>query len=427
MTNDLIKTYKITENRTLEINLSEDEAEALRALESKIANFVSGLPDDSTEDEDKRFKIIFQKSQNQENTYFLTINNAIGQIVLGNHIFNISPKIKDEHFIEIYNLDSDKRIWMEEDQGTAAKGEIFYLIINDFLNGVEKVVSKGIRKGYKHFEDELKYVKGRINVMETTRNLLSGKLAIKSEFEEFSIDTPLNRLIKSALYVIKTLRGSKTLPFTSLDYLETLTTRASRLYNHFEFIPEYSSSDLKINVDRNTKYYEQALMGAKNILQSYGAEVTVGEITASARMMNTFNVVENGLRYYLNQNLPDNFMCNSERTRKHSRDNKYSFEPDLVFRTINEDIAIGDIKYKYWTTQKSVSRSDVYQALAFTRAYKVEKAVVIGFSDSSFKPEFKHDKVGDVDYFVATWNTDENPKIASLNLLTQITNILKSH
>lgn len=424
----VMNSYNLVENKTLEINLSNDEAEALKALESKIANFVSGLPDDSFEDEDRRFKITFQKSQIQENTYFLTVSNAIGQIVLGDHIFNISPKIQDDHFIEIYKLDKnkDKNLWIEDNQGTAAKGEIFYLIINDFLNGVEKVVSKGIRKGYKQFEDELKYIKGRVNVMETTRNLLSGKLAIKTEFEEFSIDTALNRLIKSALFEIKTLHSSESLHVTSSDFIETLVSKASKLYNHFEFIPDYLASDLRVNVDRNTKYYEQALVGAKNILQSYGAEVTVGDITASARMMNTFMVIENGLRYFLNQNLPEKFMCNSKPTSKNSRDGKYSFNPDLVFGTITENIATGDIKYKYWTSQNKFSRGDLQQSITFTNAYRVQKGIIIGFSDSNFNPSKYHDKIGDIDFFVSTWDTGKDPSKASQKLLEQITDILRS-
>ena len=51
-----MNSYKLIENKTLEITLSDDEAEALKALESKIANFVSGLPDDNFEDEDTIFK-----------------------------------------------------------------------------------------------------------------------------------------------------------------------------------------------------------------------------------------------------------------------------------------------------------------------------------------------------------------------------------
>ena len=57
----VMNSYNLVENKTLEINLSNDEAEALKALESKIANFVSGLPDDSFEDEDRRFKITIFK------------------------------------------------------------------------------------------------------------------------------------------------------------------------------------------------------------------------------------------------------------------------------------------------------------------------------------------------------------------------------
>lgn len=425
--NQITNSYKLVENKSLEITLSDDEATALKALESKITNFVSGLPDDKGEEEDTRFKILFQKSEIRENTYFLTVNNAIGQIVLGDRVFNISPKIDDDHFIEIYNLDKnkDRNIWIDENQGTAAKGEIFYLIINDFLNGVEKVVSKGIRKGYKEFEDELKFIKGHVNVLATTRNLLSGKLAIKTEYEEFTIDTPLNRLIKSALHEIKTLTNSDSLSAESWNFVETLKTKASQLFHHFEFIPDYVTSDLRTNIDRNTKYYEQALVGAKNILQSYGAEVTVGEITASARMMNTFMVIENGIRYFLNQNLPEKFMCNSKPTSKNSRDGKYSFNPDLVFG-YPENIATGDIKYKFWTSQKKVSRSDFNQSFAFTSVYKVTKGIVIGFSDSTFNPLDQHDKIGDVDFFVATWDTDEDPVNASQKLLSQISKILKS-
>ena len=88
---------------------------------------------------------------------------------MGDKIFNVSPKIKDDHFVEIYNLDKNniRDLVIDENQGTAAEGDILYLIINDFLNGVERVVTKGIRKGYKQIEDELKFIKGRVNVLST--------------------------------------------------------------------------------------------------------------------------------------------------------------------------------------------------------------------------------------------------------------------
>jgi len=313
--NSPTNVYNLIENKKLSITLSTEEVSALKSLENKLASLASNLPDD--EEDDTNFKLIFQSNPLVDSdTYFLSVNNAIGQIILGDKIFNVSPKIKDDHFVEIYNLDKNniRDLVIDENQGTAAEGDILYLIINDFLNGVERVVTKGIRKGYKQTEEELKFIKGRVNVLSTTRNLLSGKLAIKSEFEEFTIDIALNRIIKSALKEIKTLTNSENSNLL-LNY-EDIISRANILYRHFEFIPEYKYADLKVQVDRNTKYYGQAIVGAKNILQSLGAEVTVGETTASARLMNTFSVVENGIRYFLNQNLPEKLMCNAKEPEK---------------------------------------------------------------------------------------------------------------
>jgi hypothetical protein len=119
-------------------------------------------------------------------------------------------------------------------------------------------------------------------------------------------------------------------------------------------------------------------------------------------------------------------MCNSKPTSKNSRDGKYSFNPDLVFGTIAENIATGDIKYKYWTSQQKFSRGDLQQSVTFTNAYKVQKGIIIGFSDSTFNPREYYDKIGDIEFFVATWDTGESPNKASQKLLNHITDILKS-
>ena len=423
--NSSTNVYNLIENNKLSITLSAEEVAALKSLENKLASLASNLPDDE-EDDDTKFKLIFQSNPLVDgDTYFLSVNNAIGQIILGDKIFNVSPKIKDDHFVEIYNLDKNniRDLVIDENQGTAAEGDILYLIINDFLNGVERVVTKGIRKGYKQIEDELKFIKGRVNVLSTSRNLLSGKLAIKSEFEEFTIDIALNRIIKSALKEIKTLTNSENTNLL-LNY-EVIISKANILYRHFEFIPEYKYADLKVQVDRNTKYYGQAVVGAKNILQSLGAEVTVGDTTASARLMNTFSVVENGIRYFLNQNLPEKLMCNAkEPAKKYSDRGKYRLNPDLVFG-YPQIIATGDIKYKFWNHSNKVKRSDFQQAITFATGYKVTKCIVIGFSDSSYNTEEQQDEIGEINYNVATWNTDLNPSESGELLLNQVKSSLE--
>lgn len=43
-----------------------------------------------------------------------------------------------------------------------------------------------------------------------------------------------------------------------------------------------------------------------------------------------------------------------------------------------------------------------------------------------FKPREYYDKIGDIEFFVATWDTGESPNKASQKLLNHITDILKS-
>ena len=199
-----INEFFVEENKKFEIKMNRNEYQALNALGDKLFSFTTRLPDEETNDEevDTMFKIDIQMSPHQEDTYFVEFKNAIGQIIVADKVFNISPKIGDDHFFEIYNFNKNKYkdLGILDNQGSAGKGSILFLILNDFLNGVETVVNKGIRKGYKQFEDELKFIKGRVNVMSTTRNLLTGKIAIQTEYEEFSIDTLVRDFVAESLF-----------------------------------------------------------------------------------------------------------------------------------------------------------------------------------------------------------------------------------
>ncbi len=114
------------------------------------------------------------------------------------------------------------------------------------------------------------------------------------------------------------------------------------------------------------------MIGAKNILRSLGAEVQVGDTKASARLMKTADVIESGIRYFLNQNLPENLSCSPEITY-------VSTLKDILIYFWIPSIAIGDVKYKIWNQQK-VDQNDINQSIAFAVAAKVNKAFSCFFS-----------------------------------------------
>ena len=54
-----------------------------------------------------------------------------------------------------------------------------------FLNEAEKIISKGLKKGYKEVREEIKYVKGNINLLQTTRNLMRGNILIDTNLKVY--------------------------------------------------------------------------------------------------------------------------------------------------------------------------------------------------------------------------------------------------
>lgn len=413
--------YYLKENQKKEINISNEEGKALRLLEDKLFRFSNEVVYENEDTEKGRFKLKIEPGW--EESISITVENAIGQIVVGDVVINIEPKIGSNHFFKIYDFNKNKYedLTISDTQGNAQAGDIMYLVLVDFLHGVEKVVNNGVRKGYKQIDEEIKFIKGRVDVLKTTRNLLSGRLGIQTEYEEFTIDTPMNRLIKSALVKVKNINEETSISL--LNYEEIVAT-ANRLHRHFEFIPEYNKSDFRVKIDRNTKYYEQALVGAKNILQFIGASVQYGDTNASARLIKTDKVIESGLRYFLNENLPDRFVCNSEKPGELLTKEGKVRQPDLLFGY--PYIATGDIKYKTWSNQKNIDISDINQSVTFAVLAKVTKALVLGFSESDFNFKRNTDIYDDIYIFTPTWNIDMDPKKAAELFLKHVVDFLET-
>ncbi len=67
------------------------------------------------------------------------------------------------------------------------------------LAGVAAQVNRGLEYGYKERLGELQFVRGRFNALETRVNRLRGRILASCRFDEFSIDTPRNQILKATL------------------------------------------------------------------------------------------------------------------------------------------------------------------------------------------------------------------------------------
>lgn len=106
-----------------------------------------------------------------------------------------SSDLSVESFAEIYNIDSEAPVI----HAPSLKGVLSPLIVLHFLGVVSRI--KSLKKGYVHYSENLKKVKGRIQVMKNERKNIASKRfdRVFCDFDEYTVDIPENRLIKKAL------------------------------------------------------------------------------------------------------------------------------------------------------------------------------------------------------------------------------------
>lgn len=106
-----------------------------------------------------------------------------------------SSDLSVESFAEIYNIDSEAPVI----HAPSLKGVLSPLIVLHFLGVVSRI--KSLKKGYVHYSENLKKVKGHIQVMKNERKNIASKRfdRVFCDFDEYTVDIPENRLIKKAL------------------------------------------------------------------------------------------------------------------------------------------------------------------------------------------------------------------------------------
>jgi 5-methylcytosine-specific restriction enzyme subunit McrC len=79
------------------------------------------------------------------------------------------------------------------------------LIARLLTNAVERRLRRNFTRGYCHREKALTRVRGRINILTTESRQLLSKGQVFCRFEELTIDTPRNRLVRAALELMARL------------------------------------------------------------------------------------------------------------------------------------------------------------------------------------------------------------------------------
>jgi hypothetical protein len=386
--------------------------------------------DDADEDENKSSSIIEVWREPSDTAWKVRVRDSIGAIRLGDVQLIVQPKISLDHFSFIASMaltGGNLKMLDKNLVNISAGNSYFDALANAYLELLEEVLRFGLMVEYVSFEDQLTFARGKIIPVRTAINFLKGVARFDCKFEEFSVDNPLNRILRAAaLNIAKS-------PVCNNPRIQR---KGSQLAFRFSGVGELRPTDIYAKEGRISDRLKFALRIAREVLGGNLREINNGNMQVSSFLQYTPGIIEQGIRQILSSGL--NGWVSVVKKREYAVKGTVSFNPDLVFieegisvsvdrttKGVGRHIATGDVKYR---VESKWNKSTLNQAVAFAESVGVQQGIVVSFRGVD-DPQLPSQKLkGGVTIHSSTWVDDESspPSEAAKNLCISVAGNLGS-
>lgn len=304
--------------------------------------------------------------------------NYVGVLQLNNGVqLQILPKIhggtqddSKKTFLKMLKTlrDFPSKTFNESNLNTE-KMPIFEIFIRLYIQEVQHLIKRGLKSAYYEVEDILKVFKGKMSFSQQIKHNSVHKERFYVQYDEFGLNRPENRLIKSTL--VKLSKESE-----SAENLKELR----KLLGNFELVelsPSIEKDIAQVKIDRNSKDYETVLNWSKIYLRNQSFTTFVGTSFVQALLFPMDRVFEDyvgrSLRRMMQQKEWSIFLQDRQ---YHLFEKQFSLRPDIVLRNEQRTIII-DTKWKMLkNTPRSnygISQTDMYQMYAYAKKYETNE------------------------------------------------------
>ena len=238
------------------------------------------------------------------------------------------------------------------------------IFISMFLCELEALVKKGIKSDYVALEENLKFLKGKLNINEQIKRNSIHKERFYVGYSEFLNDIKINRIIKTTLkFLYKKSNSSK----NQQKIRELLF-----IFDEVSEYEDYKNSFEKLIINRQVKHYEQTLLWCKIFLLNNSFTPHKGDDLALALLFDMNALFESYVGDFIKKSFPSTILQHSE---KYLIENPKSFKlrPDIFL----EGKFIADTKWKIVKSRDDISQADLYQLYAYGKKYECGKLYLI--------------------------------------------------
>ncbi|MCU8023474.1 MULTISPECIES: McrC family protein [unclassified Shewanella] len=252
------------------------------------------------------------------------------------------------------------------------KMPLLEVFISQFLSSVNHLIKRGIRSDYTLREDNLLFLKGKLQVGKQLKHNLINKHKFHVEFEEFLADRPENRIIHSALHCVKKLSRSMANQRLQQELAFTFADIPVSKDHHQDFQRQ--------RIDRGMTHYETPLAWSKLILNAFSPLTMKGSHSATSLLFPMEAVFESyvafQLHLFVNTGYQVKSQISSSKLVKHVDKDWFQLKPDLLIHDAGKSVCVLDTKWKTLDVSKAngtdkygLSQADIYQMFAYGHNY----------------------------------------------------------
>jgi len=315
----------------------------------------------------------------------ITARNYVGLITMSDGtVIEILPKIADGEI----TVSETKQIFLEmlktlndvnfKDFNVSSlhteRLSLLEIFIKMFLDEITILTKQGLKAAYTPIESNEKFYKGKLLASQNLKHNLINKERFFVRYDDFNIDRPENRLIKSTIsFLLKATRDVRNRQL------------ASQLLTYFYksgFSTNYEGDFSRCFADRSVSHYQKALSCCRVFLRGNSFTAFAGSEVALALLFPMEKVFESFIATRFRKHL-------GTRINIRTQDNRYSLfdspsrafalRPDIVLE-FDERTIVLDTKWKLLTDSarnKGISQSDMYQMYAYSKKYEADGIVLV--------------------------------------------------
>ncbi|MGF3076215.1 McrC family protein [Facklamia sp. P12955] len=253
---------------------------------------------------------------------------------------------------------------------------IFEIFISLYISEVREIIKKGLKSSYFEIEDNKNVLKGKLLFNKHLKHNLVHKEKFYVGYDEYGINRPENRIIKSTLLMLQKMTSS---------YNNSKLIRQELI--HFEEVEpsyNYQNDFSKVSIDRNTKLYEQAMTWSRIFLYKNSFTTFSGKEKSKAILFPMEKVYEEYVAKEMRKAASKIEWKVKTQEQKFSLFNslngedinKFRLKPDIVLSKGDKQIIL-DTKWKKLIDNKAknygISQADMYQMYAYSKKYNTSE------------------------------------------------------